>query len=40
MDNEISEIKTHVMKGKIGEYLRRVRKLAKSDLYVRNVLWG
>ena len=36
-----SEIKNHVMKDKIRtEYLRRVRKLAKSELYARNVFMG
>ena len=33
-----SEIKTRVMKDEIRtEYLRRVRKLAKLELYARNV---
>ena len=33
-----SEIKTQVMKNKIRtEYLRRVKKLAKSELHARNV---
>ena len=33
-----SEIKTQVMKDKIrAEYLRRVKKLAKSELHARNV---
>ena len=36
-----SEIKTQVMKYKTRtEYLRRVRKLAKSELYARNVFMG
>ena len=34
-----NKTKTQVMKDKIRtEYLRRVRKLAKSELYTRNVL--
>ena len=36
-----SEIKTRVMKDEIRtEYLRRVRKLAKLELYARNVFMG
>ena len=36
-----SEIKSHVTEGKIRtEYLMRVRKLAKSELYARNVFMG
>ena len=36
-----SETKTQVMKYKTRtEYLRRVRKLAKSELYARNVFMG
>ena len=36
-----SEIKNHAMKDKIRtEYLRGVRKLAKSELYARNVFMG
>ena len=36
-----SEIKTQAMKDKIRtEYLRRVRKLAKLELYARNMFMG
>ena len=36
-----SKIKNHILKNKIRtEYLRRVRKLAKSELYARNVFMG
>ena len=35
------EIKTQIMKDKITtKYLRRVRKLAKSELYARNMFMG
>ena len=36
-----SEIKTQVIKDQIRtKYLRRVKKLAKSELYARNVFMG
>ena len=36
-----SQIKTHIMKDKTRpEYLRKVRKLAKSKVYARNLFMG